>query len=376
MLKRKVHYRELLEQHLNILKSLQYPSGLFGASSTKVKTGYDKSWLRDNFYECLAFEVIEDYQTAKQTYSALLKVFLKHEYKIDAAIANKPKFKHEYIHARVHPMTFDEFWEDWGNKQNDAIGAILFGIAKLEKIRPSMLLRTEDDFRIVNKLIKYLNSLEYWHDRDSGMWEENEEVHMSSVGACVAGLDAISKINGIVVSKELIEKGKAKLNKRLPRESKTKFVDLAELSLIWPYNVVSKKQKKEILKNVEYHLLKDRGIVRYKGDYYYNNNKDGHSEEAEWTFGLAWLAIIYEKDGDFKKARKFVQRLKELDTKKGLPELYFSNSKKFNSNTPLGWTESLFIISLYNLHEKHKPKTFMHNLIKKLHTKFIRKSKK
>lgn len=370
MLKKKVHYRELLEQHLRILKSLQYPSGLFGASSTKVKTGYDKSWLRDNFYECLAFEIIGDYYTARQTYSALLRVFLKHEYKIDAAISNKPKYKHEYIHARVHPLTFDEFWEDWGNKQNDAIGAILFGIAKLEKIRPGMLLRTEDDYRIVNKLVQYLNSLEYWHDNDSGMWEENEEVHASSVGACIAGLDAISKINGIHVSKELIQMGRVRLDKLLPRESKEKAVDLAELSLIWPYNVVSRKQKDQILKNVEYHLLKERGVIRYKNDYYYNNNVDGHSEEAEWTFGFAWLAIIYEKDGDFKKAKEFIAKLKGLDTRKGLPELYYSNSKKYNTNTPLGWTESLFIIALYNLHEKHKPKNFIHNLIDKLNKKF------
>ena len=117
-------------------------------------------------------------------------------------------------------------------------------------------------------------------------------------------------------------------------------------------------------------MIKERGVIRYKGDYYYNKNKDGHSEEAEWTFGFAWLAIIYEREGDFKKAKFFVQKLKEVDTKKGLPELYFSNSTKYNSNTPLGWTESLFIIALYNLHEKHKPKTFLKNLLDKLNEKF------
>ena len=77
----KLTYRRLIEQHLNILKNLQYKSGLFAASRKNVKTGYDKSWLRDNFYECLAFEVIGDWETVEKTYSALLKIFLKHENK-------------------------------------------------------------------------------------------------------------------------------------------------------------------------------------------------------------------------------------------------------------------------------------------------------
>jgi len=56
----KLTYNHLIKQHLKILKDLQYESGLFAASKKNVKTGYDKSWLRDNFYECLAFEIIED----------------------------------------------------------------------------------------------------------------------------------------------------------------------------------------------------------------------------------------------------------------------------------------------------------------------------
>jgi phosphorylase kinase alpha/beta subunit len=113
------------------------------------------------------------------------------------------------------------------------------------------------------------------------------------------------------------------------------------------------RPNQQILKNVEYHLLRERGVVRYKNDYYYNKNYDGYSEEAEWLFGFAWLAIIYEKMGDFQKAKEFIDKTARLDTKKGLPELYFSNSKEYNANTPLGWTESLFIVATYNLMHKH-----------------------
>jgi phosphorylase kinase alpha/beta subunit len=348
----KVTYDIIMNQHLYILKNLQYNSGLFAASSKEANTGYDKSWLRDNFYECLAFEVMEDWDTVERTYEAILKIFLKHEYKIDCAIERKPWCKHEYIHARYNPENFDEFWEEWGNKQNDSIGAILYQIGELEHHHNRYILKNEDYVRIVNKLVKYLESIHYWCDADNGMWEENEEVHASSVGACVAGLKSVNRLEKIYVPPELIKKGEDTLNTLLPRESKTKFVDLALLSLIYPYDIVSKEQRDEILQNVEYLLLRKRGVIRYKNDHYYNKNPDGYSEEAEWTFGLSWLAIIYEKLGNENKAKKFIDMMLKTETAKGIPELYYSNSKKCNKNNPLGWSESLFIVALHNMNKK------------------------
>jgi GH15 family glucan-1,4-alpha-glucosidase len=349
----KLDYEDILMQHLTILKGLQYETGLFAASDKTVSTGYDKSWLRDNFYEALAFFVLKDYATVQKTCHSLLDIFLKHEYKIDHAIEHKPTYKHEYIHARFHPHTLDEFWEDWGNKQNDAVGAILFMLGHLESTKFSAI-RNPNDKRIIQKLIDYLKSIQYWHDFDSGMWEENEEIHASSVGACVAGLIAIRKVSGIHVPIELIRKGKLMLNKLLPRESEKKFVDLALLSLIYPYNIVNIKQRTEILENVEYHLVKKHGVIRYKNDYYYNKNKDGYSEEAEWTFGFSWLAIIYNYLKDEQKAQYYEHKTIETVNAKGeVPELYYSNSNKHNENSPLGWAESMLIIAIYNLNKKH-----------------------
>src|SRR3989338_90187 len=224
-------YDKLLEQHVHILSGLQYESGLFAASKKGEGSGYDKAWLRDNFYECLAFEVLGDYDTVRKTYRAILDIFLKHEYKIDHAIAKRPEHTHEYIHPRYHPETFDEFWEEWGNKQNDSIGCILFEIGRLES-RGISVVESEDDCRILQKLVWYLSTLEYWHDPDSGMWEENQELHASSVGACLAGLKSIRNVPGIEVPDELIKKGEERLHTLLPRESDGKFIDLSLLSLI------------------------------------------------------------------------------------------------------------------------------------------------
>jgi GH15 family glucan-1,4-alpha-glucosidase len=348
----KLDYKRLMQQHLSILQNLQYKSGLFAASSKHVDTGYDKSWLRDNFYECLAFQVIGDWDTVEKTYSALLDIFLKHEHKIDHAIQKKPEFKHEYIHARFHPETFNEYWEEWGNKQNDSIGAILYAVGELEHHHKRVLLKNPAHVRIVNKLVQYLESIHYWCDEDNGIWEENEEVHASSVGACVAGLESIRRLEPIHVPIHIIDKGRDTLNRLLPRESKTKFVDLALLSLIYPYNIVNNKQCEDILRNVEYLLLREHGVIRYKNDHYYNKNPDGYSEEAEWTFGLSWLAIIYEHLEMKEKAQYYISKMTDSITPKGVPELYFSNSAEHNANTPLGWAESLFIVALHDMNKK------------------------
>ena len=102
MRRKRTSYKELLTQHLEMLKGLQTKSGLFMASKKGLATGYDKAWLRDNFYECLAFEVIGDNETVTKTYKTILKIFLKHEYKIDCAIASKPKHKQDRKSTRLN----------------------------------------------------------------------------------------------------------------------------------------------------------------------------------------------------------------------------------------------------------------------------------
>ena len=351
----RIDYEKILQHHLKTLESLHQPSGLFLATPKGVSTGYDKAWLRDTFYECLAFEYIGRWDIVRKTYRAILDIFLKHEAKIDAAIAEKPYSRHEYIHPRYHPETFDEFWEEWGNKQHDAVGAILFRIGELEQHDSFSVIETANDKRIIQKLVDYLSSIEYWLDPDNGMWEENEEVHASSVGACVAGLKKINELDFIHVSPTLISNGESVLRRLLPRESQQKFVDLALLSLIYPYNIVTDDERDKILENVEYHLVKNLGVLRYKGDRYYNADEvDGTSQEAEWTFGLSWLAIIYERMGNKPKSEHYIRKaMATIDAVDDIPELYYSNSETHNENSPLGWSESMFIVALFLFYNKY-----------------------
>lgn len=335
-----------IQKHIDNIRTLGTDSGLFLASARSVATGYDKAWLRDNFYTSLAFEAVEDWDTVHRLWRAILNILTKHEYKIEWATKSKPYASWQYIHARYHPETFDEYWDEWGNKQNDAVGAILFKLGELEE-RGHGVIKSDADKRVIQRLVDYLGAVEYWQDPDSGMWEEHEEIHASSIGACLAGLEKVQALPYVTVPREYIVKGGAMLEKLLPRESATKFADLAMLSLVYPYRIVSPMMRDMIVENIEYHYARRHGVIRYKNDRYYNKNADGYSEEAEWTFGFPWLAIIYKEKGDWEKAHYYLAKAKNALTPDGaMPELYYSNSDMPNENIPLGWAESMLVVAM------------------------------
>ena len=329
----------MLSHSIDILKGLQHPNGLFSAAASQ-NTGYSRAWIRDNVYTILGFEATQNFKEVVKTLHALLDILLKHEYKIDWMIKQPTKETYRYIHARYDPITGEEIKEEWGNKQNDSVGALLFKIGDLEQ-KGVKVLRSLNDVRIVQKLVWYLEAIEYWQDKDNGMWEENEEIHASSVGACVAGLKRVNMI--VDVPNDLIHKGLATLAWLLPRESVTKDSDLALLSLIYPYNLVTDDIRNTILENVEAYLVREKGVIRYLNDRYYCHQ----GREAEWSFGFPWLAIIYKNLNVPNKYAFYMRKSIEAMNAKGeLPELYFGGTSVHNENTPLGWAQSLLVVAL------------------------------
>ena len=321
------------------LKKLQYENGLFSAASKDVETGYNMVWIRDNIYAALGLEKVEDVESVKRTFHALFDLFLKYEFKIDWVLKEKPVMGFQYIHPRYDPLTFNEIEGPWGWKQNDAIGAFLFKVGDLFK-KGIRVFRDEKDLRIVQKLVYYLASIEYWHDPDNGVWENEEELHASSIGACVAGLKAVRPL--VYVPNALIKYGEEALNNMLPQESASKEVDLALLSLIYPFKVVDDSQRAQILWNVEKNLVRERGVIRYAGDPYYSNGK-----EAEWCFGLPWLAKIYKEMGNKEKYEYYMRKTHQVMNRKlEIPELYYADSTDHNENSPLGWATAMYLIAV------------------------------
>lgn len=177
---------------------------------------------------------------------------------------------------------------------------------------------------------------------------------MSSVGACLAGL---YEIKGIVyVPDFLIEAGQVAISSLFPKESLTKDFDLAQLSLVYPYNLLSNVQTKIIVEQVENNLLRNAGVLRYIGDSYYNSALEETrklpesfyvGKEAEWTMGIPWLALCYIRLGDQKKAEYYIRQAESLMLEGSkLPELYYAHTRKENINNPLGWSNALYIMAV------------------------------
>jgi len=182
----------------------------------------------------------------------------------------------------------------------------------------------------------------------------------------------------VPVSERMVADGFAALTELLPRESASRPYDLAQLSLIWPYNIVDHETKLMVLRNIETHLLGIHGVRRYPGDVYCGKGLSAHGgETAQWPLGLAWLAIDYakmaEKEYDFdvgrqrihlswdrreeffSRAVEYFARLERAMTPEGyVPEMYVGT--QVGHNTPLAWAQSFHIIAaqcLLNLSFKH-----------------------
>lgn len=339
-------FDKAIEWHLGQVRKLRASTGLFTASASDVTTGYNKAWLRDIYFMTLGFKYAGEMDVVKDAAKALLQILSKHKEKITWAVNNKPFETWQYIHARYNPETFEEYWEEWGNKQNDAVGEVLYLIADCEASGYSVV-ETEEEKELVQLLVNYICAIEYWDDADSGIWEENQEVRASSIGAVVRALICASTLPYVTVPDNAIEKGELALRALLPRETSHRFCDLALLTLIFPFNITTEEETKKILENVEYFLTRDLGVIRYRNDRYYNRNDDGYSEEAEWSMGLAWLSIIYAQRNELEKAEDYLNRAGKTINKDGLiPELFYSHTAKSNDNIPLGWAESMYVVAL------------------------------
>lgn len=314
---------------IDVLDRMRLSNGAYTASTSK---DYYFVWIRDVVYTVLPF-LNDSSDRYEKAYHALFNLFRSYEWKIDIHTTKKPKYLFEYIHSK-YSTDLKEIPADWGHAQNDAIGAFLWGVG--EGVRNGKkVIRDDVDLRIVQKLVDYLECLQYWQAADNGMWEENMEIHASSIGACVAGLNAIKML--VNVDEELIKKGEETLRFLLPRESEMKSTDLALLSLIYPYRVVNRTIALKILENVTNDLERTYGCIRYKNDQYYNEGS-----EAEWCFGFPWLGLCYLELGMFNHAINYIEKTNRItpDTFE-VPELYVGGKSVPNGNTPLAWSVAM-----------------------------------
>ncbi|MCK4791898.1 MAG: hypothetical protein KAV87_49660 [Desulfobacteraceae bacterium] len=374
--------REKLFTAYKHLEGLRQLNGGYLASPYHGGDGGDRYsvfWLRDIMYATYANEYIGAFDKMVESYRLIITIFQKYRYKI----SNGARKSHhlgscadEVIHARVHPETLGEITKEWGHHQLDIFGLFLYKTGDLiKKGHQVITVNRAETLMLLRDIILYLTNVRWHTDPDFGVWEEGPEVHSSSVGSVLAGLTMwhddgfyhhkysqdFSLYRMLPVPQEFIEIGRNSLNRILPIESNTRPYDLAQLSLIWPYNIANDMQAKSIIKNVEENLTREYGVIRYPGDLYHNADKENpEGNEAEWPLGFAWLSIVYSKlalktikHDDMllgspielgEKAKMYLEKLEAVMTVDGkVPELY--SGGKMNCNLPLAWAQSLYVVA-------------------------------
>lgn len=117
---------------------------------------------------------------------------------------------------------------------------------------------------------------------------------------------------------------------------------MAQLSLIYPYHVISQEMGRTIMSNVEKTLERDRGVLRYPDDRYYMEN----GLSPSWSMGLPWMGICRYLTGDTDRYIEYLKRtLDDLNGQMELPELFMEDLRP-NENCPLGWSQALMVVAL------------------------------
>ncbi|MEL7512053.1 MAG: glycoside hydrolase family 15 protein [Cyanobacteria bacterium J06554_3] len=310
--------QQLLSAHRSI-EFIATGQGLFPAAAIadSENTGYKYVWVRDNIFVAYAHYLMGDLTVTIKVLLGLMGYFQKVEFRF-AEIINQPDLKEQVMrrpHIRFDGETLSDVEENWEHAQNDALGYFLWLYCRVVETagEATDLLLSPKNSEMLRRFVEYFEAIRYWEDADSGHWEEGRKVSASSIGTVVAGLmsmrsliaqspstsDSLSpKSHPHLIDRlsHLIEKGETALHTILPWECCTpenkRRYDAALLYLIYPLNVVTRQQAKDILADVKAALTGKYGIARYPYDSFWCRDFqdiDKSIQTAQYSGREAWL---------------------------------------------------------------------------------------
>ena len=396
------------QQVKTIILARQNPiTGLLPASTAITAHGdYTDAWVRDNVYSILAVwglalayrKIDEDKgRTFELEHSVvklmrgLLFAMMRQAYKVE-------QFKHtqsplDALHAKYNTQTGDVVVGDgdWGHLQVDATSIWLLMLAQMTA-SGLHLIYTIDEVNFVQNLVYYIGRA--YRTPDYGIWERgnkinhgNAELNASSVGMAKAALEAIngldlfgikgSQASVIHVLPDEIARARITLTNLLPRESSSKEIDAALLSVIgFPAFAVEDVQLVERTKNDIINKLQGRyGCKRFLRDGHQTVLEDKHRLhyepwelkqfehiESEWPLFFTYLLLDGLFRRDTEQVKDYQERLEPLLVERNgfhlLPELYYVPAQNIeaeksaphtqprlpNENVPLVWAQSLYLL--------------------------------
>ncbi|MDM7322368.1 MAG: glycoside hydrolase family 15 protein [Gammaproteobacteria bacterium] len=391
-----------------IILARQHPvTGLLPASTAVTAHGdYTDAWVRDNVYSILAVwgmalayrradvERARTYaleQSVVKLMRGLLFAMMRQAHKVE-------RFKYsqdplDALHAKYDTRTGGEVVGDaaWGHLQIDATSLFLLMLAQMTASGLRIIFN-QDEVDFVQNLVYYIGRA--YSTPDYGIWERGNkincgirELNASSIGMALAALEAMNSFDlyggegdersTIHVLPDEIARTEITLKSLLPRESNSKEVDAALLSVVgFPafavrnmalldetqQAVIDKLQGsygcKRFLLDGHQTVLEDPSRLHYEP----HELKRFEHIESEWPLFFTYLLLNHLFLGRQEQARFYREHLERLaieqDGLRLLPELYFvpadrieaerqhpgSQPRQANENLPLVWAQSLFIL--------------------------------
>ncbi len=399
---------DFYQQIERVILSRQNPlTGLLPASTAVTAHGdYTDAWVRDNVYSILSVwglamayrrqgtdkgRAYQLEQSVVKLMRGLLLSMMKQSDKVE-------RFKHtqhpiDALHAKYDTYTGEVVVgdEEWGHLQIDATSLFLLLLAQMTASGLRIIFNL-DEVHFIQNLVHYIGRA--YRTPDFGIWERGNkinhgiaELNMSSVGMAKAALEAMDDFNlfgadagpesQIRVIADEIARARDTLENMLPRESNSKEVDAALLSIIgYPaYSI----EKPELITRTRDTILKKLsgkyGCKRFLRDGHQTCLEDPdrlHYEplelqqfehiESEWPLFYTYLMLdmlVLENTNEAAHYEKLLQPLFQLqDDVRLLPELYFVEADKIdaekqtphsqvrvaNENLPLVWAQSLYLL--------------------------------
>ncbi len=397
------HYYQQVQA---VILARQNPiSGLLPASTAINSHGnYTDAWVRDNVYSILAVwglalayrnldkdsgRTFELKQSVVKLMRGLLYAMMRQAPKVERF--KETQALDDALHAKYNTHTGEPVVGDdeWGHLQLDATSLFLLMLAQMTA-SGLHIVYTIDEVNFVQNLVYYIGRA--YRTPDYGIWERgnkinhgNAELNASSVGIAKAALEAIDGLNlfGVLGSQpsvihvlgDEIARARITLGSLLPRESSSKEVDAALLSVIsFPAFAIEDEALiertrtkildklagrygcKRFLRDGHQTVLEDTSRLHYEPE----ELRQFEHIECEWPLFFTYLRLDALFRGDRALAADYKQRLEGLCVEQNgiqlLPELYYvpadrvdaerrsphSQTRLPNDNIPLVWAQSLY----------------------------------
>ncbi len=398
------YYRQIKEIILNRQDCV---SGLLPASTAiNIHGDYTDAWVRDNVYSILAawglaLAYRRQVKKADRAYQLEQSVVKLMRGLLTAMMRQLPKveaFKHtqnplDALHAKYDTKSGHIIVGDtqWGHLQLDATSLFLLMLAQMTASGLRIVFSL-DEVNFVQNLVHYISRT--YRTPDYGIWERGNklnhgvaELNASSIGMAKAALEAMNNFNLfgkdggqssiIHVVSDDIARTRIALESLLPRESISKEVDAAVLSIIgFPaFAVDNETLRHQTQSQIIEKLQGNYGCKRFLRDGHQTVLEDSHrlhyeayelkeftDIECEWPLFFCYNLLNALFTGDQKSASQYREKLDALGVdvlgQRLLPELYRvpadnidaekanpkSQPRVPNENIPLVWAQSLFIL--------------------------------